>query len=403
MPERDARTGQDDGARLPLSGIRVLDLTHARAGPTCVRHLADWGADIIRIEPPPTGDEDLAGNRHGFDFQNLHRNKRAMTLNLKHPDGHKAFMRLVATADVVAENMRAQVKHRLKVAYEDVRAVNPRIVYGSISGFGQDGPYGARAGVDQIAQGMGGLMSITGLPGQGPVRVGIPIADLTAGNLLALGIMMALFDRERTGVGRWVSTSLLEAQVFMLDFQAARWLMAGEVAQQAGNDHPTGIPTGVFPTTDGHINIAASSARLWTRFCEAIGQPDWANKEAWRTQAGRSADRQAINASIAEITRTKPAAHWIALFEEAGIPCGPINTIDRVFADPQVRHLGMARPMHSAAIGAKDVVASAITMSGFSKDIRSPTPEPGADTEDVLRGVGYDPEEIRAMRNQGVI
>jgi formyl-CoA transferase len=368
-----------------------------------VRHFADWGANVIRIEPPPSDGEDVAGRRTGFDFQNLHRNKRAITLNLKSPEGHAAFMRLAKTADVVIENMRAQVKHRLKVSYDDVRAVNPRIVYGSISGFGQDGPYGHRAGVDQIAQGMGGLMSITGEPGRGPMRVGIPIDDLTAGNLLALGIMMALYDRERTGVGRWVTTSLLEAQIFMLDFQASRWLMEGEVAGQAGNDHPTGIPTGVFPTSDGHINIAASSSRVWQRFCQAIGHPEWAGKAEWKTQVGRSKDRKAINAAIAEVTRHKPAAHWIELFEGNGIPCGPIYTIDQVFADPQVKHLGMARLMDSPYVGQKEVVASAVNISGFSKDIRSPTPDAGEHTDEVLGTVGYSPEEIADMRRKGAI
>ena len=400
----DSSAGQPaGGTHLPLSGLKVLDLTLARAGPTCVRHLADWGADVIRIEPPPTGGEDIAGARHGFDFQNLHRNKRAMQLNLKDTQGHEAFMLLAKDADVIVENMRAQVKHRLKIAYDDVRAINPRIVYASISGFGQDGPYGLRAGVDQIAQGMGGLMSITGLPGQGPVRVGIPIADLTAGNLLALGVMTALYDREHTGVGRWVTTSLLEAQVFMLDFQASRWLMAHEVAGQAGNDHPTGIPTGVFPSSDGHINIAASSARLWERFCEAVEHPEWKSKPEWKTQQGRSKDRKTINAAIGEITRTKPAAHWIELFEGAGIPCGPINTIDQVFADPQVKHLRMARRMDSPAIGATEVVSSAINISGYPKDVRTPTPEAGADTDEVLRSVGYDDVQIAAMRDKGVI
>src|SRR6266568_787863 len=342
---------------LPLSGIRVLDLTLARAGPTCVRHLADWGADVVKIEPPLTDREEAVGNRHGFDFQNLHRNKRGMRLNLKDPIGHAAFMRLARDADVIVENMRAEVKHRLKVSYDDVRAVNPRIVYGSISGFGQAGPYGKRAGVDQIAQGMGGLMSITGLPGQGPVRVGIPIDDLTAGNLLALGCMMALYDRERTGVGRWVTTSLLEAQIFMLDFQASRWLIAGEVAPQAGNDHPTGIPTGVFPTSDGHINIAASSGRMWQRFCAVIGRPEWTEKPEWRSPRGRGQDRSAINAAIGEITCQQAADYWIRVCDEAGIPCGPIYTIDQVFADPQVQHLGMATPMlaqsHSHRLSAR--------------------------------------------------
>ncbi len=402
MPESPVASLSTE-VRMPLSRITVLDLTLARAGPTCVRHLADWGANVIRIEPPDTGGEDVAGARHGFDFQNLHRNKRAIRLNLKDPEGHAAFMKLVATADVIIENMRAAVKHRLKVSFDDVKQVNPRIVYGSISGFGQDGPYGPRAGVDQIAQGMGGLMSITGLPGQGPVRVGIPIADLTAGNLLALGVMTALFDRETTGVGRWVTTSLLESQIFMLDFQASRWLIAKEVAPQAGNDHPTGIPTGVFPTSDGHINIAASSARLWERFCDTIEKPEWKAKPEWKTQKGRSADRKAINATIGEVTRTRSANHWIELFEEAGIPCGPIYSIDQVFADPQVQHLGMARKMQHPSLGTEEVVASAINISGYSKDIRLPTPDAGTSTDEVLRGVGYTDEQLADMRRKGVI
>ncbi|MGZ8197341.1 MAG: CaiB/BaiF CoA transferase family protein, partial [Burkholderiales bacterium] len=306
MTQAASESGQP---HLPLSGVVVLDLTLARAGPTCVRHLGDWGAEIIRIEPPEEQGEDVTGRRDGFDFQNLHRNKRTMNLNLKTPEGHAAFMKLVERADVIVENMRAAVKHRLRVAYDDVRKVNPRIVYGSISGFGQTGPYGKRAGVDQIVQGMGGLMSVTGLPGQGPVRVGIPIADLTAGNLLALAIMMALFDRTRTGVGRWVHTSLLEAQIFMLDFQASRWLMDKEVAQQAGNDHPTGTPTGVFPASDGHFNIAAASERVWERMCDAMGKSEWKSKPEWSTRGKRSKDRVALNAAISEVTKHKPAAH----------------------------------------------------------------------------------------------
>jgi crotonobetainyl-CoA:carnitine CoA-transferase CaiB-like acyl-CoA transferase len=389
--------------RLPLSRITVLDLTLARAGPTAVRHLADWGANVIRIEPPPTGGEDVAGNRDGSDFQNLHRNKRCIRINLKSPEGHAVFMNMVKTADVVVENMRAQVKHRLKVSYDDVRAVNPRIVYGSISGFGQTGPYSHRAGVDQIAQGMGGLMSITGFPGQGPVRVGIPIDDLTAGNLLALGMMMALFEREATGVGRWVQTSLLEAQIFMLDFQASRWLIDKEVAPQAGNDHPTGIPTGAFPASDGMINIAASSGRMWERFCDAVGKREWLTHPTWQNQKGRSKDRAAINAAIGEITKTKTMEHWIDLFEGAGIPCGPINTIDKVFADPQVQHLGMSQPVEHPRLGTEHVVASAINMSGTERKIRFATREPGQDTEEVLRGYGYSAQDLEALRGKGAI
>ena len=403
MPDTHAPAATRAAVRLPLDKIVVLDLTLARAGPTAVRHLADWGADVIRIEPPETGGEEISGDRDGPDFQNLHRNKRMIQLNLKAPEGHAAFMKLVAEADVIVENMRANVKHRLKIAWDDVHAVNPRLVYGSISGFGQTGPYSARAGVDQIAQGMGGLMSITGLPGNGPVRVGIPIADLTAGNLLAFGIVTALFDREHTGLGRWVQTSLLEVQTFMLDFQATRWLMRGDVAKQAGNDHPTGIPTGVFPTSDGHINIAASSARLFERFSKAIGHPEWVTRPGWTDQKGRSADRKAINAAISAVTQTMPAAHWIELFEGAGIPCGPINSIDQVFADPQVKHLGMATPVEHARLGRIELVASPVNMSGLQRGVRTATPERGEHTEQVLRGLGYDDETIAGLREQGAI
>ena len=342
----------------------------------------------------------MTGSRHGFDFQNLHRNKRAIELNLKAPEGHAVFMRLVETADVVVENMRPSVKARLKVGYDDVRAINPGIIYGSISGFGQDGPYGPRAGVDQIAQGMGGLMSITGQPGQGPLRVGVPIADLTAGNLLALGITMALFQRTRTGVGRWISTSLLEAQIFMLDFQAARWLMAGQVAPQAGNNHPTMIPTGVFPTSDGHINIAASSGRAWERLCDVLGRSEWKTKPEWRTVDGRSRDRQSINAAIGDVTRAHSAEHWIGALEEAGVPCGPIYTIDQVFEDPQVRHLGMATPLPDAETS---VVASPLNFSNIPRGVRRATPEAGQHTDEVLRAAGYSAADIADLRQKGIV
>jgi crotonobetainyl-CoA:carnitine CoA-transferase CaiB-like acyl-CoA transferase len=388
---------------LPLGSLTVLDLTLARAGPTCVRHLADWGAKVIRIEPPVSAGEDIGGVRDGFDFQNLHRNKRTMNIDLKSPEGYAAFLKLVATADVLVENMRANVKHRLKISYDDLHKINPRLVYGSISGFGQSGPYGARAGVDQIAQGLGGLMSITGEPGRGPMRVGIPIADLTAGNLLALGIMTALFERATTGVGRYVHTSLLEAQVFMLDFQASRWLMKGEVAGQAGNDHPTSIPTGVFPSSDGFINIAASSGRLWTRFAETIGHKEWTEKPEWSTQKGRSADRVAINEAIAAETRQQPSAHWIELFEDAGIPCGPINSIDRVFADPQVQHLGIATPVTHPTLGDLTLVASPLNIEGVSKAVRSATPALAEHTDTIMAELGYSAEQIADLRQRGII
>jgi formyl-CoA transferase len=395
-------TRVDASTHLPLSGVIVLDLTLARAGPTCVRHLADWGADVIRIEPPEPAGEDAIGRRHGADFQNLHRNKRTMHIDLKTDDGYAIFKRLVERADVIVENMRAPVKDRLKINWEHVRKINPKIVYGSISGFGQTGPYRERGGVDQIAQGLGGLMSITGVAGQGPMRVGIPITDLTAGNLLAFAVAMALFDRTRTGVGRWVHTSLLEAQIFMLDFQAARYLVRGEVAGQAGNDHPTFTPTGVFPTSDGFINIAASSGRLWGRLCDALGRSEWKDKPEWSTQLGRTKDRPALNQAVSEVTRLKPSAYWWEKFEAAGIPAGPINTIDKVFADPQVQHLGIAAPLRTQVFGDTSFVANPVNVDGMSRALRSPTPESGAHTQEVMRWLGYSNAEIERLNSAGV-
>jgi formyl-CoA transferase len=358
---------------------------------------------VIRVEPPVPAGEDVVGRRQGPDFQNLHRNKRAIQLDLKTAEGYAVFKRLAERADVLVENMRPPVKGRLKIAYDDVKAINPKIVYGSISGFGQDGPYASRGGVDQIAQGMGGLMSITGIPGTGPVRVGIPINDLVAGTLLSLAIMMALFDRQRTGEGRWVHTSLLETQIFMLDFQASRYLMKGEVAGQAGNDHPTMTPSSVYPTSDGYINLSASSGRLWERLCDAVGKPEWKDKPEWSKLTGRTADRPGLNAALSDVLRQKPSAHWVEKFEEAGIPSGPINTIDKVFADPQVQHLGIAAPVHSPYYGDTRVVGSALNFAGIKKEIRSPTPEAGAHTDEVLQWLGYSQNDIDKMRAGGAI
>jgi formyl-CoA transferase len=296
-----------------------------------------------------------------------------------------------------------QVKHRLKVAYEDLKALNPRLIYGSISGFGQSGPYAARAGVDQIAQGMGGLMSITGQPGEGPLRVGIPIADLTAGNMLAMGIMMKLFDRERTGQGGYVHTSLLEVQIFMLDFQAARWLIKGEIAKQAGNDHPTAIPVGVFPTADKPINIAASTPRQWETFAKVAGHAEWLEEPAWKKVEGRSADRARLNAAIAEVTRTRPSEWWVSTLEAAGIPCGPINNIQEVFDDPQVRHLGMAERMRHHLHGDIQVVGSPVNVEGVQTGVYRDAPRHGEHNDDVLAEAGFSPAEIQALKDQGVL
>src|SRR6195256_5844017 len=333
-----------DSPAMPLSRFTVLDLTRVRAGPTAVRQLADCGAAVIKLETPPTpgAGEAMGGPRHGPDFQNLHRNKRSLTLDLKSSDGIEIFRKLVRDADVVVENFRPDVKTRLGIAYEALKAVNPRLVYASISGFGQSGPYRDRPGFDQIAQGMGGLMSITGLPGQGPGRVGIPIADLTAGVFLAHGILVALLERERSGRGQWVHTSLLEAMVRMLDFQASRWTLGKEIPPQAGNDHPTGIPTGVFKTSDGHMNIAASGQLMYRRLCEAIGAPALIDNPRFKMAPDRSKNRAAMNAELDRVIMHKPTAHWVDVLNKAGVPCGPIYNVKEVFDDPHVQALGLA-------------------------------------------------------------
>jgi formyl-CoA transferase len=372
-----------------------------------VRQLADWGANVIKIEDPdPEKSAGMGGPREGPDFQNLHRNKRSMMLNLKDPTGREVFLRLVKKADVIVENYRPDVKSRLGIDYATVAKINPRIIYGSISGFGQDGPYRDRPGFDQIAQGMGGLMSVTGEPGRGPMRVGIPIADLTAGIFCAQGILLALLERERSGKGQWVQSSLLQAQIFMLDFQAARWTMEGEVPNQAGNDHPTSIPTGVFKTADGYINIAAAGDIMWQRIKSlfkdtAFDHPDF------DSGAGRSKYRKAVNALIENHTIKDTSDNWIARLNKLGIPCGEINTIDKVFANPQVIHLGIAAPMPSLEKGETKAIAQPIHMSRSKSKLCVAPPRAGAHTREILLEAGYTAKEadrlvtFQALGGQG--
>ena len=386
----------------PLARFKVIDLTRVRAGPTAVRQLADWGADVIKIESPE-GDAGLGGERHGPDFQNLHRNKRSVTLNLKAPEGLDILKRLVAQSDVVVENYRPDVKFRLGVDYESLKAINPRLVYASISGFGQDGPYRDRPGFDQIAQGMGGLMSITGLPGQGPVRVGIPVADLTAGIFAAMGILVALLEREESGLGQWVTSSLLGAQIAMLDFQAARWTIGREVPEQAGNNHPTSIPTGVFQTADGYINIAAAGNDIYRRCCDALGRPDLATNPLYATGKARSDNRDALNAEIEAITKGRTSADWIEALNKAGVPSGPIYKMNEVFDDPQVKHLGITRSVAHKVLGDVEVIGQAIELSRTPWSVRSATPEAGEHTDAVLAELGFGADDIAALRAKKVV
>ena len=392
-------------ASLALARFTILDLTRVRAGPTCVRQLADWGANVIKIEQPERleqGDP-IGGAREAGDFQNLHRNKRSITLDLKSKDGRAAFLRMVEKADVVVENYRPDVKSRLGIDYATLRALNPHIVYASISGYGQTGPYRDRPGFDQIAQGMGGLMSITGLPGQGPVRVGTAIADLAAGLFAAIGILVALLERETSGEGQQIETSLLEAQIFMLDFQAARWLIDGVVPRQAGNNHPTSIPTGVYPTKDGHINIATTGQPTWSRLCSALDATALIDEPDYKSADLRSKNRDALNARLEVIFKTKTSAEWIDKLNSAGVPCGPIYAIDEMFADPQVQHLGIVKKVDAGERGVQQVMRQPISLSRTPSEIVAPTPARGEHTEQVLAEFGFSEKDIAALRQAKAI
>jgi crotonobetainyl-CoA:carnitine CoA-transferase CaiB-like acyl-CoA transferase len=384
----------------PLDDLVVVDLTAARAGPQCVRQLGDWGADVIRIEPPTRRAADL-GDRQGSDFQNLHRNKRSLALDLKTDAGREALLRLVARADVVVENMRPAAKHRLGIDYDAVRAVNPRIVYASISGFGQDGPGADRGGVDQIAQGAGGLMSVTGFPDGDPVRAGFAVTDLAAGLHCAIGILVALHERERTGGGRWVRTSLLEAAIAMLDFQAVRWTVDGVEPQRQGNEHPTIAPMGAFATADGWINVAGWDGPIWTAFATVLGHEALLDDPRFATPADRTRHRDALNAEIGPRLLTDSTAAWLERFDAAGVPAGPVNTVGQALEDPQVAHLGIVQEVDHPALGALRLVANAFSLSGLSRGLDRPAPECGQHSEEILRDLGYAGAGLEALLAAG--
>lgn len=396
----DPAAPQDQSPRLPLSRFKVLDLTLARAGPSCVRTLADWGADVIRIEPPPEAGEasEVVGRRDGSDFQNLHRNKRAITLNLKTDEGREVFMRLAEQADVIVENMRPSVAKRLGVDFYSVKKRNPRIVYGSISGFGQYGPYAERPSIDQIAQGMTGIMSVTGFPGQGPLRVGVAVNDIMAGAFLAQGILIALLDRDVSGEGRWVQTSLLEAGITLMDFQATRWTMDKKVPPQEGNNHPTNTPMGLFPTADGFLNLSATGNKNFAKFCKLIGREKMIADPRFASSGLRSRNREALNELITAALRTRSSREWFDLMVAEGLPCGPVYNVKEVFADPQVEQLRIKRSVTHPRLGELDLIAQPCEITGFDRNLRSATPDLGEHNDEVLRSLGYDAEGIEKLK-----
>lgn len=393
-------------ASAPLSGFQVLDLTIARAGPTAVRLLADWGADVTRVEPPARKDRgSVTGRRRGSDEQNLHRNKRSLCLDLKTPQGAQVLRKLIERSDVVVENFRSDVKTRLGLSYEQLKQINPRIVLASISGFGQDGPYSDRPGVDQIVQGMSGLSSVTGEPGRGAVRTGIAISDTTAGMFLGQGILLALLHRERTGEGQWVHTSLIEGMLNKLDFQGARYTVNGEIPQQEGNAHPTQVPMSTYDASDGQVNICASTQYMWAGFCEALGARALGDNSDYATFEGRVKHRRQLDPAVNAVTKQFTVAELVAKLNPAGVPCGPVYNIGQAFEDAQVRHLRMTRPAMHPVLGAVNLIRSPINLSAFPhpEQFHHAAPDPGEQTDALLAELGYGAEAIEAMKQEGAV
>ncbi len=389
-----------------LSPFKVLDLSRVRAGPNCVRVLTDFGADVIRIEPPPGVDPNegmFAANREGGDFQNLNRNKRSLTLNLKKPGALEIFMRLVKTADVVVENWRPDIKRKLGVDYASLAAVNPRIILASISGYGQDGPYAGRPGFDQIMQGMGGLMSVTGIPGGGPVRAGLAVADMSAGLYTAIGILTALLERERSGRGQWVQTALLHAQIAMMDFQAARYLNEGDVPGQAGNDHPTSSPMGLYEASDGVFNLGASGEGNWVRLCEVLERPALRENPDFKTDKLRVKNRKQLSAALGEAFREKTVAYWVEALNNAGVPAGPVYNVQEMFEDEQVKHLNVSKTLQSEDGRKRSFITQPSVLSRTPAEVVSPAPGWGEHTDEVLADIGYSAQEIAQFHQQGVV
>ena len=381
-----------------LSGICVLDLSRVRSGPTSVRQLSDWGARVIKIEAPEDTSE-MGGPRNGPDFQNLHRGKEGLSLNLKSKEGYDIFKKLLKKADVVVENFRPDVKYKLGIDYETLSTVNPAVILASISGFGQEGPYKNRPGFDQVAQGMSGLMSITGEPGGGPMRVGIPLADLSAGLFAAQGILLALYERISSGKGQWVQTSLLQSQIFMLDFQAARYVMNGEIPRQAGNNHPTSIPTGVFKTKDGFINIAASGETIWKKLAMAFGHEEWISDPLFSTALARSNNRDKLGVNINECTIHKTTSDWTSLLNKHGVPCGPIYSIDEMFSDEQVNFLNVSQSVMNTDLERIQVLTQPVSLSRTDSELSRAAPKIGEHTNQILAELGYEDSDIKLLRD----
>ena len=390
-----------------LNGIRVLDVTQVMAGPYCAMLLCDLGADVIKVEAPPGGDATrrMAGAR-GTDsaaFNAVNRGKRGIVVDIKAAAGREIILRLAAGADVLVENARPGVMARRGLGYDDLKAVNPGLVYASISGYGQTGPHGARGGFDLIAQGVSGVMSVTGEPGGPPVKAGIPLTDLGAGLFAVTGILAALHHRTRTGEGQQIDTSLVEAGVALSVWEATEYFSSGRAPQPMGSAHRMSAPYQALACADGYVTIGAANDRLFERLCHLLGHPEWTREPDFADDTARVANRQALAGRIEAVTRTRPRAHWLALFEEHGVPCGPINTYADVFADEQIAARNMVVQTDHPTLGRLRTLGTPLKMSRTPLRPGLPAPLLGQHTDEVLREAGYTPGELTAFRAAGLI
>jgi crotonobetainyl-CoA:carnitine CoA-transferase CaiB-like acyl-CoA transferase len=394
--------------QMPLAGVRVLDLGRHLAGPTCAMLLGDLGADVIKIEKPEVGEDGRSAGPPFFEgisafFLSANRNKRSLTLDIKRPEGQETFRRLADSADVAIENFRPGVMDALGIGYGTMSERNPRIIYCSISGFGADGPFADRPGLDQIIQGFSGLMSVTGFEGGEPVRVGIPIADLLTGLYGAYGVLAALQARERTGCGQVVNTSLLEAMVGTMGFQAVRYLNGGGVPPPAGNHHPINAPYGVFRAKDGYLTLGATGDKRWAQFCQLLDSEEWLDDPRFKTNGDRYANRLVLQEQINEKLQERTVDEWERFFNEAGIPAGPVYAMDGAMDHPQSRHREMVVERPHPVLGTVSLLGLPVKFSETPGDVHRIPPDLGEHTDEILREIGLDEEGLRRLREQKIV
>lgn len=393
----------------PLEGLRVLDLSRVLAGPVCSMLLGDLGADVLKVEQPGVGDETRSWGPPFYKgesayFLAINRNKRSLTLNLKDPRGLALLTRLVQASDILIQNFRPGTLARLGLGYAEAARLNGRLIYASVTAYGSSGPGAAKPGYDFIAQGVGGLMSITGLPDGPPTKVGVAVVDVVAGLLLTGLILAALHRRERTGRGEEVETSLLQAAVALLINVASNYLVSGEVPGRWGNAHANIVPYQTFATADGHLNVAIANDGLWRTFCQIIGEPSWAEDPEFATNAARTRNRERLVPLLAARFARLPTAAWLTRLEAAGLPCGPVNTVAEVLADPAVRHLKMVQEVEHPTLGKVPLLGIPFTLAGSPSVIRRPPPRLGEHTGEVLGEVlGISPEDVEALRREAVL